>query len=164
MLERLLPRRIDNLYHGRRLGLWLLGLHLGLKLVIGINSIANTARIAGGPDGFRLASYGADGARAVLMLFSVNAVASLTLALLGVIALLRYRAMVPLVILLLLFEFAGRRLIIESYEIERAQALNFAFAINMAMLALLLGALILSLWPRRHAASAPAPESQGLGS
>ena len=148
MLKRLFPDRIDNRYEGHRLALWLLGLHLALKLVMSVNSIANTASIAGGADGFRLADYGADGARAVLMLFAANAVAGLALALLGVLALLRYRAMVPMVALLLLLEAAGRRLIVESYAVERAQGMSFAFAINMAMLALLLGVLGLALWPR----------------
>jgi hypothetical protein len=79
--------------------------------------------------------------------------------LLGVISLLRYRAMVPMVILLLLFEFAGRRLVIMSYPIERATSMSFAFALNMTMLALLLVALALSLWPRGPVASAPGDDS-----
>jgi hypothetical protein len=151
MLQRLFPARIDNRYEGQRLALWLLGIHLALKLVMSVNSIANTASIASGPDGLRLDSYGADGARTVLMLFATNANAGLALALVGVVALLRYRAMVPMVALLLLLEAGGRRLIIESYAIERAGGSNVAFAINMAMLGLLLGALGLSLWPRAGA-------------
>jgi hypothetical protein len=153
MLERLFPDRIDNRFEGHRLALWLLAIHVALKLVISVNSIANTAKIAAGADGFRLASYGADGAQAVLMLFAVDAVAGSTFALLGVIALLRYRAMVPMVLLLLLFEYAGRRLIVMSYPIERGSSMSFAFALNVAMLALLLVALGLSLWPRERPAS-----------
>jgi hypothetical protein len=150
MLKRLFPDRIDNRFEGHRVGLWLLAIHVALKLVISINSIANTAKVASGADGFRLASYGGDGAQAVLMLFAVDSVAGLTLSLLGAIALLRYRAMVPMVILLLLFEFAGRRLVIMSYPIERGTSMSLAFALNLTMLALLLGALALSLWPRRR--------------
>ena len=149
MLQRLFPERIDNRFEGHRLALWLLGIHLALKLVMSVNSIANTASIASGPDGLQLDSYGADGARTVLMLFAANAMAGLALALVGVVALLRYRAMVPMVTLLLLFEAAGRRLIIESYAVERAGGSNNAFAINMGMMALLLAGLLLSLWPRQ---------------
>ena len=148
MFQRLFPDRIDNRFEGHRLALWLLGIHVALKLVMSVNSIINTAKIASGADGFQLESYGAEGARAVLMLFAVHSMAELALALLGVVALLRYRAMVPMVALLLLLEAVGRRLILESYAVERAQGMSFAFALNMGMLALLLGTIGLSLWPR----------------
>lgn len=151
MLKRLFPDRIDNRFEGHRLALWLLAVHVGLKLIISINSIANTTSVANGADGFQLSSYGADGARAVLMLFASGAMAGLTLALLGVVALLRYRAMAPLVMLLLLFEGIGRRIIVESYAVERSTSMNFPFILNASLLALLVVGLALSLWPARPA-------------
>ena len=150
MLQRLFPSRIDNHFEGHRLALWLLAIHVGLRMVIGINSIANTEKIAEGADGFRLATYGADGARAVLMLFSLSGLAGLTVAVLGVIVLLRYRAMVPLLTLLLLFDFLGRRLIIRNYAVERAHTLGFAWWLNASLLAMLVLGLALSLWPSRR--------------
>ena len=48
MLQRLFPDRIDNRFAGHRLALWLLGIHLALKLVMSVNSIVNTASIASG--------------------------------------------------------------------------------------------------------------------
>jgi len=150
VIQRLFPKQIDNRFEGHRLALWLLALHAGLRVVIGINSIANTAKIAGGADGYRLASYGADGARAVLMLFSLNGLSGLVLGLIGVIALLRYRAMVPLVLLLLLVEFLGRRMIIQSYALERAHALGFAYWLNLSMLLMLVLGLALAFWPDRR--------------
>ena len=150
MLQRLFPSRIDNHFEGHRLALWLLAIHVGLRMVIGINSIANTEKIAEGADGFRLATYGADGARAVLMLFSLSGLAGLTMAVLGVIVLLRYRAMVPLLTLLLLFDFLGRRLIIRNYAVERAHTLGFAWWLNASLLAMLVLGLALSLWPSRR--------------
>jgi hypothetical protein len=160
MLLRLFPRQIDNRFEGHRLALWLLALLVGLKLIVSLNSILNTAAVASGADGFPLDSYGADGARAVLMLFAIGAVANLTLALFGVAVLVRYRAMVPFVFLLSIFEHVGRRLVVETYSIERAQALPAAFAINMAVLALLLIGLALSLWPRKPAPSAQTAETK----
>lgn len=158
MLQRLFPGRIDNRFDGPRLALWLLAIHVGLKLIISTNSILNTAKVANGADGFQLASYGADGARAVLMLFAAGAMTGLALALLGMLALLRYRAMAPLVMLLLLFEAVGRRLIVESYAIERSSSVNFPFILNASMIALLAIGLGLSLWPSRRATPASGAE------
>ena len=152
MLERLFPRQVDNRFDGQRLALWLLALLIGLKLMVSLNSILNTASVAEGADGFPLASYGADGARAVLMLFAVGAVANLAAALFGLAVLVRWRAMVPFVYLLSLLEQGGRRLVVQSYAIERSQGMSGAAAINLAIFALLLAGLALSLWRRRRPA------------
>lgn len=149
MLDRLLPRQLDNRFDGRRVALWLLGLLLVLKLVISLNSIFNTETVAAGADKFPLASYGADGARAVLMLFALHALAELILTLVGVLALVRYRAMVPLIFLLLMVEHVARRLIVRSYAIERSEPSSAAFIVNMSLLALLVGGLALSLMSSR---------------
>jgi hypothetical protein len=152
MLERLFPRQVDNRFDGQRLALWLLALLIGLKLMVSLNSILNTASVAEGADGFPLASYGGDGARAVLMLFAVGAVANLAAALFGLAVLVRWRGMVPFVYLLSLLEHGGRRLVVQSYAIERSQGMSGAAAINLAIFALLLAGLALSLWRRRRPA------------
>ena len=154
MLRRLFPPQFDERFDGHALALWILGVLVALKLVMAVNSIVNTAAVAGGADGFPLQSYGGGGAQAVLMLFAAGAMAQLTLAALGLAALLRYRSMLPFLYLLLLFEFAGRRFIVQAYAVERAQTGSSGVAINVALLALLLGGLGLSLWPRK--ASPPA--------
>lgn len=146
--RRLFPRQFDNRFEGRRAALWLLGAYVALKLVMSLNSILNAASVAAGADGFRLESYGADGARAVLMLFSLSALGQLALALVALTALVRYRSMVPFVFLLLLAEQGCRRLIVDAWSIERAQSGGAGFWINMALLALLVGGLALSLWRR----------------
>ena len=150
LLQRLFPKRFDNFFEGHRAALWLLGVLVALKLVVSLNSILNTATVAVGADGFRIDSYGADGGSAVLMLFALNALGQLALALVGVVALIRYRAMVPFLFLLGLFEFAARRLIIGSYAIERTPEVNAPFYLNLAVGALLVIGFALSLWPRRQ--------------
>ncbi len=147
MLERLLPRAIDNRFAGHRAALWLLGLYVALKLVMSLNSIFNTASVASGADGFLLESYGGEGARAVLMLFALVAVGQLALALVGVLALVRYRAMVPLVFLLLLAEHAARRVVVDSYAVERGASAGFW--VNVALAAVLVAGLSLSMWKSR---------------
>lgn len=149
MLERLFPRRIDNAYGGHRAALWLLGLVLALKLLMSINAIANTESVASGADGFRLASYGADGANAVLMLFALSALSALMLTLVGIGALVRYRGIIPLVYLLLLVEHGARRLIVNTYAVERS-ATSVAVPINIALLVLLVLGFALSLSPAKQ--------------
>ena len=153
MFDRLLPRQFDNRFDGYRLALWLLGLLLALKLVISVNSLLNTASVAAGADKFPLASYGADGANAVLMLFALHALAGLMLTLVGILALVRYRAMVPFVFLLLAVEQIARRLIVQAYAIQRSEPTSAAVIVNMTLLGLLLLGLALSLWPRKRTAA-----------
>ena len=151
MLTRLLPAQADNRFEGHRAALWLLGTYLALKLVMSVKSILNTKSVAAGADGIPLDSYSADAAREVLMLFSMMALGQLALALVGVLGLVRYRALVPLVYLLLLGEHLGRRLIAASYSAGAGQAVSTGFYINLGLTAVLVIGLVLSLVPARGA-------------
>ncbi len=104
-----------------------------LKLVMSINSIVNTRSVASGGDGFPLDSYGA-GADAVLLLFALVAVGQLVMAFLTAIVLVRYRAMVPLMYLLLLADQIGRRVVVTLNPIERTSDSSIGFYINLALL------------------------------
>jgi hypothetical protein len=118
------------------------------------NSILNTASIASGPDGFALERYGTEGAAAVLMLFALNAVGQLTLVLLSILALARYKAMVPLIYLVWLLDQTGRRLLVESYAVERSGSGGTGFWINMGLLMLLaVGAAVATFTTGRRAPS-----------
>jgi len=154
MIQRLFPKEFGNRFPGHRLALWLLGLFLALKLVMSTNSILNTASIASGPDGFALERYGTEGAAAVLMLFALNAVGQLTLVLLSILALVRYKAMVPLLYLVWLLDQTGRRLLVESYAVERSGSGGTGFWINMGLLMLLaVGAAVATFTTGRRAPS-----------
>jgi hypothetical protein len=161
LLRRLFRPQFDNHYQGHKSALWLLGLFVALKLVVSLNSIFNTASVAAGIDGFPLASYGGDGARAVLMLFALDAVASLMLALVGLVALLRYRAMVPFIYLLAVIEQIGRRAVIQGYAIERASQPWAVSYVIVAVLALLVLGLLLSLFGGPAAAADRTSSSDG---
>ena len=152
MIARLFPDRFGGGFAGRRAALWLLGIYLALKLVMSVRSVVDPRAVAAGPDAFPLDRYGAEGADAVLMLFALNAYGQLVLVLLGTLALLRYRALVPLVFLLLLLDHAGRRAIVAAHEVERSAGSSGGFYINLALLILLLVGLGLSLWPARPGA------------
>jgi hypothetical protein len=147
ILNRLFPKQVDNRFDGYRAALWLLGLYVALKLAMGVNSILNTASVAAGADGIPLASFGLAAAREVLMLFALTSLGQLVLAIVALTVLIRYRAMVPFIYLVLIGEQLARRLIVESYEVARPDSTPVGWYINMGLIALLTIGLMLSLMP-----------------
>jgi hypothetical protein len=147
-LNRLFPRQIDNRFDGHRAALWLLGLFIALKLAMSVNSIVNTATVAAGADGLPLDSYGPAAARAVLMLFALMSLGQLTLALIALAILIRYRAMVPFIYLVLLGEQLARRFVVQSYAVPRTESTAVGGYVNLGLLALLTLGFILSLQRR----------------
>jgi hypothetical protein len=120
MFNQLLPQRIDNTYRGYRLALWLFGLLLFLRVAVSLNSIVNGSTIARSADGIPLETFTPAGAQTVVSLFALLAFSRLVFSLLGILALARYRAMVPLILALLLLEHFGRTLILQVLPIPRA--------------------------------------------
>ncbi len=149
MIERLFSRQVDNRFGGRREALWLLGLFVALKLAMSVNSIFNTESVAVGADGFPLDSFGPAAARAVLMLFALTALGQLALAAVALAALIRYRALVPFVCLLLLGEQLARRVVVQSYAVARTESGAAGWYVTYGLLALLTLGLVLSLIPAR---------------
>jgi hypothetical protein len=149
MLERLFPRQADNRFEGLRPALWLLGLLILLKLAMSLNSILNTESVAVGADGIPLASYGSAGARQVLLMFALLALGQLAITSIALAALIRWRALVPFVYLVLLAEQLARRVIAQSYAEPGTRMTNVAWYLNYGLLALLGLGLALSLIPRR---------------
>ncbi len=74
----------------------------------------------------------------------------LSIALISVLALIRYRAMIPLIYVWLLFEFAGRRVLLNIYAIERTGDASTALIMNLALLTLMVVGFIFSVWPRKQ--------------
>lgn len=149
MLDRLFPRQVDNRFDGHRSALWLLGLLIALKLVVGLNSIFNTATVAQGADGIPLDSFGPVAAREVLTLFALTALGQLILALVALVALVRWRALVPFLYLVSLVEMLARRLIVRTHDVTHAAASPIAWYVTWGVLALLALGLALSLIPAR---------------
>jgi hypothetical protein len=148
---RLFPMRLDNEgYRGRTAALWLFGLFLLLRLIIGVNGAINTTAIAAG-DGLRLDDGGRE---TILLLFRNLSLSNLPLVAIGATALWRWRAMVPFLYLVLLADQVVRRLAALANPIARTDAASVGIWINLALLALLLVGLALSLWNRRSNAPA----------
>ncbi len=149
MLNRLFPGQADNRFGGHRAALWLLGLFVALKLVMSINSIFNTASVAGGADGIPLDSFGAAAAREVLELFALMALGQLALAVIALTILIRYRALVPFIYLVLLGEQLARRFIVQAQAAAGSGSSPVGWYVGFGFLALLALGLVLSLMPAR---------------
>ena len=151
MLDRIFPRTIDNDYRGHVAALWLFGLYVLLRIIINVNVMTNTRSVAVGGDGIPLDTLSANAQATVLMLFVLQALGQLVLALLGLVVLVRYRAMVSLLALLLLGELIARRLYVLAHPVERTEAISIGTYINYGFLVLLSAILLLSLVRRRPA-------------
>lgn len=160
MLGRLFPRVIDNDYRGWWLAVWLLVPLVLLKLVMGfnvsgLNPWISNREIAINADGFALDSYGPEAASVVMFMFASWGVMLLVLSLLGLLVLVRYRAMIPLMYLLLGIEQFGRKAIGLAQPIVSAAAesdgLSPAFLINTGFMAVLVIGFALSLAQRQGA-------------
>ena len=144
MLSRVFPRYFDNTYRGHRVALWLFGAVLLMKTAIALGTIFNGRTAAQTADGIPLDSFGVAGAAAVVSLFAIWGLAQFVISLIGVLALVRYRAMVPLMFVLFLFEHVMRRVIFVVLPIPRDGTAP-GLAINLALLAVMAVGLVLSL-------------------
>ena len=146
-LENFLPRTADNTYRGHKLALWILGVVVLMKVLMSVNSILNGRYVAQKADGLPLDAYPAAAATTILSFLALWALGHLLLSLLGVLALVRYRSMVPFAFALLLTEHLGRKLIIQFLPMARSVSAP-ASGINLALVALMIAGLALSLWKR----------------
>jgi hypothetical protein len=116
---------------------------------MGLNSIVNGYQVATTADGIALGTFTPAGAATVLAFLALWGWSLLLLSLLGFLALVRYRAMVPLIFLLLLLEQLGRKLILMQLPIAQSGP-SPAFSINLVLMTLLVVGLALSLLPRSN--------------
>jgi hypothetical protein len=152
MFDQLLPRRVDNAYRGHKLALWLFGLLVFMKTSIGIGTIVNGRNAATSADGIPLDSFGPAGAQAFVSIFAAWGLAQVTIGMLCILVLVRYRALVPFMFALLLLEHLGRKLIFVVMPIARTGDAPGYF-INLALVGLMVVGLVLSLRKQDAAAA-----------
>jgi len=148
MFDDVLPKSLDNTYRGHKLALWLFGFLVLMKSVIGLNSIFNGAAVMSTADGIALNTYPAAAAQNLVALWALIGLAHVVIGVMGVVVLIRYRSMVPLMFVLLLLQHFGGRLIGQFHPIVRTGAPP-ASAINAALLTVMIVGFALSLWRRR---------------
>ena len=143
-MNAILPPSIDNVYRGHPLALWLFGVVLLAKTGIALGTLFNGRTAAQSADGIPLDRFGAEAAQAVVALFAIWGLAQLVFSVLGVLALTRYRALIPFVFVLLLVEHLARKTILWVKPIARTGTPP-GFYINLALVALMAVGLVLSL-------------------
>jgi hypothetical protein len=144
MLDRLLPRPIDNTYAGPRLALGLLGFLVLSKGFMGLNCIFNGRFVATTADGIPLDAYDPAGAGAVVSFFALWGLSQVTLSLLGTLTLFRYRSAVPAMFALFTFEHLGRKAILWMLPVEKVGSPSGTY-VNLGLLAVMIVGLGISL-------------------
>jgi hypothetical protein len=146
VLLRIFPRQMDNNFRGHRLALWLFGLFVLIRLPIGFKSVFDSYATATTADGIPLNSYGAAAAQTVVQMFALLGLNVLVLPALGVIALIRYRAMIPMMYLMMLALALGSRAIHFAYpDVSAGGVQPIGFYVNLGLLAVLLLGFALSV-------------------
>jgi hypothetical protein len=125
MLYRIFPKQFDNTYRGHWLAIWILVPVVLVKLIMGVNvagldPLISNIDILKSADRVPLDTFGAEAASLVVFLYASWALGLLLLSLLAIVVLFRYRAMIPLMYLLLSIEQIGRKGLLLINPIVRA--------------------------------------------
>jgi hypothetical protein len=147
MLSQIFPQRFDNNYRGHKLALWLFVLVVVMKVAISLSSIFDTYNVVRSADGIPLETFTSGGAEAVISVTALLGLSHFLLASLGVLALIRYRAMIPLMYVMLLVEYFAKQWILLVHPIVRIGTSPRTY-VNLVLIALLVAGLALSLWNR----------------
>ena len=152
MLRLLFPTVLDNKYRGQWLALvffvpvLLLKLMMGFN-VAGFNPVMEVRDILQDVDGIPLDTYSTGAVTDLIFFANAWGLSLFTVCLVGVIALIRYRSMIPIAILLLTVEQVGRKAmsIAESglgigSEMSAGSTINWVLSIAL-LLALLLATI-----------------------
>jgi hypothetical protein len=146
LFRRIFPGQIDNNFRGRRLAIWLFGFYVLANLGEGAASAFNSYSTAMTADGIPLDSYSATVAQTIVSMFALLGVRALVISLLCAIAVVRYRAMIPLLYLVLLVQNISGRLVLSVHPIARSAGVQpIGFYVNLVLLAILILGFALSL-------------------
>jgi hypothetical protein len=109
MLGRIFPRTIDNRFRGHVAALWIFVPIVIMRLGIAIGSLLRADGSLQSADGIPLDTYPPAAAKAIIGVSAYGDVADLWLALVFVLALVRYRAMVPLMFLVVVADWFAHK-------------------------------------------------------
>lgn len=146
-LNALLPQRLDNDYRGSRIALWLFGLVVTMKAAQSLAVIFGGDAIVKGADGIPLDSFTPAAAQTVVAVFAQGSLWRLFFCLFCGLALLRYRAAVPLLFAFLALNYLAAQLLLLFAPLPRAGA-PVGPLVNVILFAIMLLGLVLSLWRR----------------
>jgi hypothetical protein len=154
VLKRLFPKTLDNNYRGHWLGYWAFVIVVLSRLAIGINATVNTRFVAASADGIPLARYPTAAGDTITALFGITGFFLLLLSVFGVLVFIRYRAMIPLIFLVLLLDQVGRRVLLYFHPIIHSgvATANLGLTFVLFIFVLTIVGLALSLFPDKRQA------------
>jgi len=127
-----------------KIALGLFALLLLMRTVISVNSIFNGRSVLITADGIPVDTYPPAAAQTIVSLFALMAMGTFTICVLGVIALIRIRTLIPLLYALLLLQHLGGRVILHYLPLVRVGAPP-AGMVNLILLVMMVVGLVLSL-------------------
>jgi hypothetical protein len=156
MLSRLFPKRIDNDYRGYWLAVWLLLILLLGRASASINALGwnpswTSADILRNIYRIPLDTFTANAAETAVWLFARWGGTHLMLTALGFIALIRYRAMIPLLYVLVTLDQIVAKALADAAPIVKGGGSGVPLPLPVIAIAVSLIGLAMSLtMPRRH--------------
>ena len=150
MFGRFFPKQFDNAYRGHWLALVILSLLLFLRLAQTGMSLVDPVLVIRGPDGILFDTFNAPAQTAFTYVFRVLALLNILVCMIGVLALVRYRAMVPLIYLVLLVLLGGQKILALLDPIPRAPGAPGGMIVYAMLAVTLLGCLLSLLDTRKN--------------
>jgi len=151
MLSRIFPKSFDNAWRGRPAAIWILAAVSLAKTLQGVMSMVNTRHTMITADAIPVDKFPPEAAREAVAMFALLGLNLTVLPLIGLVAMVRYRSMVPFVYLMMIAVAIGYRVL--NAINDSTDYLAKGFLINMAILAVTVVGFVLSLMQR-----SPAPE------
>jgi hypothetical protein len=145
MLSRIFPKQFDNHFRGNQLALWIFALITFMHTAISISSIFRPDGGAQSADGIPLDTFSPAAAQAVIGVGGLLDVAILLLCVFFILALIRYRSMIPLMYVVLVTQWVARKGVARIKPIPRMPGTATGFYVSLGIFALTVIGMILAL-------------------
>jgi hypothetical protein len=150
MLNRILPKTVDNNFRGWLVAIWLLAFYAFIKFIQGAESLFNTASTATGADGIPLRSLGSAAETTVLDLLAILGLNQLIFSLLLVLVLARYRTLIPLMYVVMLARYLAAQVVDLHFQgLSLSGELPIGFYVNLSLVAILVAGFGFSVVDRK---------------
>lgn len=151
VFEKLFPRQITNAFPGFKIALWAFHLFTALTLWRSQHHLFAHDGGAQSIATIPLGTYTDSAARTIIGVFSLWGLSQLIIGLIYLVAMIRYRSMIPMLYLLALVEYLVRLFYIPVYKPIETSGTAPGAAGNLPLVIFSLVMLIASLWPPQTA-------------
>lgn len=150
MLNRIFPDQFDNRYRGYKPAIWIFALITFMHTAISVSSIFRPDGGAQSADGIPLDTFSPAAAQAVIGVGGLLDLALLMLCALFILALIRYRSMIPLMYVLIVAEWLARKGVLWLKPIPRMPGAATAHFVSLGIFAVSVVGMILSLTGKNY--------------